>query len=167
MSNSHDEIDTAMVIAGDVKDLVLEKQNHGAHVVVYSGLSLFIAVPALVFITMFMWIVATVLSGVYGMLVGGTPMDTSMGIVLFSTGVGVVIPMVIFIVAAVGFGRSASQSVRGYTSARRKLETLREKRDAQGGDISLTSEDVEGGELSMIAGEKGALSDAESNVSGA
>ena len=167
MSNSHDEIDTAMVSAGDVKDLVLEKQNHGAHVVVYSGLSLFIAVPALVFIAMFMWIVAAVLSGVYGMLVGGTPMKMSMGLVLFSTGVGVVIPMVIFIVAAVGFGRSARQSAREYSSARTMLATLREKREAQGGDISLISEDVEGGELSMIAGEKGALSDAESNAFGA
>lgn len=168
MSNSHDEIDTAMAITRDEKSLVLEKQGHGAHIIIYGVLGLFFCVSALMFIAMLVWLVVMFLGGVYSTFSGATaPMSMDVFGALSLASIGVVAPLAIFITATVKFGRGTHHSLRGYAQVRRELANLREKRDAQGGDISLISEDVEGGELSMIAGEKGALSDAESDASGA
>ena len=161
MGEPHEDTSTAMMAVGDMDSLALEKQRQVTHVVVYSGLSLLLVLPAFLFIVMFMVLIAMFLAGAYGYLVGGAmPMSVDLLWELAVALLGVLAPMVIFIVGTLKFGRSARRSALEYKETQRIIAKARHMLEAQGGEVSLIAEDVEGGELSMLEGEKGALTEA-------
>lgn len=149
-----------MLVGGDVNSLARAKRSHGVHAVVYGAVSALSLVPTVFAILFYLFLIAMVVMGVYGNFLGGPtlmPMSALWGIMLAT--IGALCPLGLTIAITVAFSKRTRASVLEYAETSRALVETRHMLEAQGGEVSLIAEDAEGGELSMLEGEKGALSE--------